>query len=346
MLRLHGTREVNIYVGFTRMIGMQPTTQVPGIHHVTAIAGDPTRNAAFYTETLGLRMVKRTVNHDDTSTYHFYYGDGEGTPGTNITFFPWADRGRPGAFGDGQTRTTAFLIPMEALDYWTDRLDVEDIDFETVTRFDEDVIRFDDPDGITLELVAVDDVPDGQPWASGPVPSAYQSRGFHSVTLALADRGPTADVLETMGFERVGEEDGRVRYRTDAGDSAVGSVVDLVETDLGRGRMGIGTVHHVAFKASDQGEQQMWQQALQERGLHVTKVVDRVYFHSIYFREPGGVLFEIATMKPGFTVDESFEELGTHLTLPDWLEDEREEIESRLVAFNQPAAIADGSGNP
>ena len=324
---------------------MQPTTQVPGIHHVTAIAGNPTRNASFYVETLGLRMVKRTVNHDDKYTYHFYYGDGEGTPGTNITFFPWTNRGRPGTFGDGQTQTAAFLIPMDAVDYWTERLDTEDIGFETTQRFDEEVIRFDDPDGITLELVATEDVPDGQPWADSPVQTADQCRGLHGVTLALADREPTANVLQTMGFERSEAEDGRVRYRTDTGDSAIGSVVDLVETDLGRGRMGLGTIHHVAFRANDQSQQEMWQQVLREHDLHVTNVIDREYFHSIYFREPGGVLFEIATMGPGFTIDESPEELGTQLMLPEWLEDEREEIEQRLAPFDQPAPMVNGLEN-
>jgi glyoxalase family protein len=165
------------------------------------------------------------------------------------------------------------------------------------------------------------------------------------VTLALADREPTANVLQTMGFERSEAEDGRVRYRTDTGDSAIGSVVDLVETDLGRGRMGLGTIHHVAFRANDQSQQEMWQQVLREHDLHVTNVIDREYFHSIYFREPGGVLFEIATMGPGFTIDESPEELGTQLMLPEWLEDEREEIEQRLAPFDQPAPMVNDLEN-
>ena len=321
---------------------MEPETRIPGIHLVTAIAGDPTRNAAFYTEVLGLRLVKKTVNHDDKYTYHLYFGDGEGSPGTNITFFHWGDRGRPGSFGSGQTQTAAFLVPADAIDYWQDRLQHEDIEFEgPTTRFGEQVLTFEDPDGIELELVGVDDAPDGQPWEDGPVPVEHAIRGFHSVTLALADRGRTADVLETMGFTQTDEQDGRARYRT--ASDGIGSVVDLVETDIGRGQMGIGTVHHIAFKADDQDEQRMWQQVLQNKGLRVTEIIDRTYFHSIYYREPGGVLFEIATMGPGFTADEPIDELGTHLALPEWLEDERAEIETRLPAFDAPVVSTDAT---
>lgn len=310
---------------------MAPST--PGLHHVTAIAGDPQRTAEFYVETLGLRFVKKTVNHDDKYTYHFYFGDGEGTPGTNITFFPWGERGRSGRFGDGQTRTTTYFIPEGSLDYWRDRLESHDIDVEGPTeRFGETVVTFNDPDGITLALVATDDAPDGQPWDASPVPPEHQLRGFHSVTLAVGDIEPTATVLtDALGYELEAEENGRHRYRSAAGGP--GSLVDLVETDHGRGRMGIGTVHHVAYKAEDMDEQEQWRERLSERGIRITDIIDRVYFKSIYFREPGGVLFEIATTEPGFTVDQSRDELGTALALPEWLENERNEIESRLPSF-------------
>lgn len=314
---------------------MSPITS--GLHHVTAIAGDPQRNAEFYVETLGLRFVKRTINHDDKYTYHFYFGDSEGTPGTNITFFPWSDRGRPGQFGAGQTKVTTYFVPSESLDYWLDRLESHGIDVDGPTeRFGETVVEFDDPDGVTLALVASSATPDGHPWDGSPVPTKHQLRGFHSVTLAVDEIDPTAEVLtEGLGYEFEGEEDGRHRYRSATGGP--GSIVDLVETDRPRGQTGIGTVHHVAYKAQDTAEQEQWREHLTDQGQRVTEIIDRTYFQSIYFREPGGVLFEIATMEPGFTVDQDQDELGTELALPEWLENEREEIESRLPSFEGPS---------
>ncbi|RJT08005.1 ring-cleaving dioxygenase [Halococcus sp. IIIV-5B] len=314
---------------------MSPTT--PGLHHVTAIAGDPQRNAEFYVETLGLRFLKKTVNHDDKYTYHFYFGDSEGTPGSNITFFPWGERGRPGQFGAGQTKVATYFISENSLEYWLDRLEAHDIDIEGPTeQFGETVIQFDDPDGITLALVATDDAPEANPWGESPVPNEHQLRGFHSVTLSLNDIGSTADVLtKGLGYEFEAKENGRHRYRSATGGP--GSIVDLVETERSRGQMGTGTVHHVAYKAEDTDEQEQWRDHLTEQGLRVTDIVDRVYFKSIYFREPGGVLFEIATMGPGFTIDQTQDELGTDLALPDWLESERKEIESRLPLFENPS---------
>ncbi|WP_340101060.1 ring-cleaving dioxygenase [Salinibaculum salinum] len=310
---------------------MSPETA--GIHHVTAIVGDPDENAAFYVGTLGLRMVKRTVNHDDSGTYHFYFGDGEGTPGTNITFFPWTDSGRPGEFGAGQTETTAYLIPEESVTYWADRLDSEGVDYERTERFDETVLRFADPHGIELELVAADAASDAVPWPDSPVPEQHQLRGFSGVTLAVADYGPTEDVLtDVLGFEFAAEGDGRRRYRS--GPGGPGSVVDLVETDRGRGRMGVGTVHHVAFEVADVDELEEWREAYAAAALEPTDVVDRKYFRSIYTREPGGVLFEMATLEPGFTVDEDLDELGSSLVLPERLEPQREQIEAQLPEFD------------
>ncbi|OIB58606.1 ring-cleaving dioxygenase [Natrialba sp. SSL1] len=326
---------------------MSPTT--PGLHHVTAIAGDPQENADFYVGTLGLRFVKRTVNHDDTGTYHFYFGDEGGTPGTNITFFPWSDRGRQGEFGAGQTQATAYLIPTDSVDYWQDRLESAGLAVDRTERFGEPVLGFSDPDGIRLELVAPgDDViaeSDATPWEDGPVPTEHQLRGFHSVTLAVSEFGPTATILtDVLGYELEAEDETgadtassanrRRRYRSAAGGPA--SVVDLVETDAGRGRMGVGTVHHVAFEAADLDEQAQWREAYAEQGLSPSEVIDRKYFQSVYTREPGGVLFEMATTGPGFTADEEYEELGSSLVLPEHLEDERERIESQLPAFDGP----------
>ncbi|WP_276274137.1 ring-cleaving dioxygenase [Haloarcula litorea] len=318
------------------------TVTTPGLHHVTAIAGDPERNASFYVETLGLRFVKRTVNHDDTKTYHFYFGDGEGTPGTNFTFFPWTDRGRRGEFGAGQAQATAYLIEPDSLEYWVDRLESRGVDVEQSQRFGEAVLAFEDPDGIGLELVASEAAAaaDAEPWDDSPIPADHQLRGFHSVTLAVPEFAPTASVLtNVLGYELDGESDGRRRYRA-AGENP-GSVIDLVETDLERGRMGIGTVHHVAFTVTDVEAQERWRDAFSDHGQHVTEVIDRKYFQSIYSREPGGVLFEMATTKPGFTVDESIDELGSRLTLPEWLENERAEIEAHLPPFDHESI---GSG--
>lgn len=314
------------------------TSTTAGIHHVTAMAGDPERNATFYVNTLGLRFVKRTVNHDDTGTYHFYFGDKAGTPGTNVTFFPQTDDATPGTFGAGQTRDTAYLVRPDSVDYWVDRLESNGIAVDRTERFGETVLRFEDPDGIGLELVAspaADDA-DVTPWPESPVPTEHQLRGFHSVTLAVAAFEPTATVLtDILGFEEYTASDGRRRYRVSDGGPT--STVDLVETDRGRGSMGVGTVHHVAFEASGSEQQNHWRTAFADHGQTVSEIVDRKYFDSIYAREPGGVLFEMATRNPGFTVDEDLDELGSRLTLPEWLADERDEIESRLPAFDSEA---------
>jgi glyoxalase family protein len=308
--------------------------ETAGIHHVTAIAGDPGRNADFYVDTLGLRFVKRTVNHDDTDTYHFYFGDRRGTPGTAITFFPWTDEGRQGEFGAGQTAATAYAVRPESVGYWRDRLADRGVDVEETERFGEPVLAFSDPDGIGLELVGTEAAVEtpAEPWEGSPVPAEHQLRGFDGVTLSVAGCEPTERVLtEVLGYELEAEADGRRRYRAAAGERP-GTTVDLVETDAERGRMGVGTVHHVAFKAEDTDEQEAYREAFEEQGLRVSEIIDRKYFHAIYAREPGGVLFEVSTMGPGFTADEDVAELGSRLTLPEWLEDEREAIEAALPA--------------
>lgn len=313
-------------------------TETTGIHHVTAIGGDPTRNAAFYVETLGLRLIKKTVNHDDTSTFHLYFGDGAGTPGTNVTFFPWTDDGRAGEFGAGQTKYTAFAVPGGSLEFWADRLDEHDVDAERVDPHGTERLRFADPDGIGIELVPTDAERPGTTWDDSPVPADHQILGFAGVTLALADPSATAEVLEAIGYERVAADEagGTTVTRYDTGADGIGTWVDLVETDAPRGRMGVGTVHHVAFRVADEDEQRAMRETLADAGLDPTELIDRKYFTAIYAREPGGVLFEFSTLGPGFDVDEPVESLGERLVLPEWLEDERAEIEAALPSFEVP----------
>ncbi len=308
-----------------------PSMQTDGIHHVTAVASDPQRNVDFYTEVLGLRLVKRTVNFDDTSTYHLYYGDEVGTPGTILTFFPFdgAGTGQP---GKGQATATTFTIPEGAVDYWLDRFDELDVDHdEPRSRFGETVVPFRDHDGQPMELVATEAGSDIEPWADGPVPEEYAIRGFHGVTLHSMDPDVTGSVLETLGYERAEESEDRIRYRA-GGDRA--SVVDLYRGVGGRGVPGAGTVHHVAFRVPDDELQESLAADLDEIGLHVTDQKDRQYFRSIYFREPGGVLFEVATDVPGFAVDEPVETLGSELKLPSWLADDREQLEAALPSLD------------
>lgn len=309
---------------------------IAGLHHVSAIVGPPQRNVDFYTGVLGLRLVKRTVNFDDPSTYHLYYGDGLGRPGTAMTTFPWPNA-VPGRAGRGMASATAFSVPAGALDPWMGRFADRALDFDApVVRFGETVLAFADPDGLPLELVAHTGAESAPGWTDGPVPAEHAIRGFHSVTLALGDPAPTARVLaDVFGWAEAGDEDGRLRFV--APGSGMGSVIDLVQTDE-RGRPGAGTVHHVAFRARDDAEQAAWQDALRTAGLHATEMKDRQYFRSIYFREPGGVLFEIATDGPGFTTDETVAGLGTALQLPPWLEARRADIERRLPPLTLPAS--------
>lgn len=297
-----------------------------GIHHVTSIASDPQQNVNFYTEVLGLRLVKQTVNFDDKYTYHLYYGDEVGTPGTILTFFPF-ENGRPGSVGRGQTSATAFVIPEGSIEYWIDRLKSHDVEVDSPrTRFDETVVPFRDHDGQPIELVTSST--DVEPWADSPVPAENAVRGFHGVTLESLNPEQTRQVLDTLGYESTEQNEDLTRYRA-SGDRA--AVVDVRErSDAPRGRQGVGTVHHVAFRAPDEETQLSWREKLTDSGLQVTPQKDRQYFKSIYFREPGGILFEIATDGPGFTRDESEADLGTKLKLPPWLESERVTLEERL----------------
>jgi glyoxalase family protein len=312
------------------------STETTGIHHVTAIAGDPQRNVDFYVGLLGLRILKKTVNFDDPGTYHLYYGDGAGTPGSIMTFFPWA--GAPkGRIGAGQLTVTSFSIPAASLGYWTERLVEGGVRFERPEdRFGETVLRFPDPDGLRLELVAAAE-DQRERWADGPVPAEVAVRGFHHVTLAVADPSRTADLMTgTLGFRRTGEAEGRTRY--EAGEGGPGNTVDLADaTGFPRGTMGVGTVHHVAFRVPDEETQLELREKVAALGYNVTPVLDRNYFRSIYFREPGGVLVEIATDPPGFAVDEEPEHLGEALKLPPWLEPQRDRLEEVLPPLRIPA---------
>jgi glyoxalase family protein len=312
---------------------MTPT--IPGIHHVTAICSDPQQNVDFYCGVLGLRLVKLTVNFDDPGSYHLYYGDDLGRPGTIMTFFAWPGAHR-GVIGPPQVTATAFAVPAAAFDFWSERLGQHGIQTEPgASRFGEPVLGFADPDGLRLELVATAE-PGRHAPSGGPVPAEQAIRGFHAVTLSEEGYENTARLLtETMGFRAEGSEGNRFRYRAGTGEFA--SVVDLVCTpDARHGGMGAGVIHHVAFRTPDDAQQEAWRDRIAGLGYNVSPVMDRNYFHSIYYREPGGVLFEIATDPPGFTADEAPEQLGTYLRLPPWMEPHRSRIEQVLRPLRLP----------
>jgi glyoxalase family protein len=325
-------------------LSVQPIQPIPGLHHVTAIASDPQRNLDFYTQVLGLRFVKRTVNFDDPGTYHFYFGDDLGTPGTILTFFPWPHASR-GSAGLGEVTHTAFHVPGGSLEYWERRLAALGVPAErSEPRFHEQVLTLADPDGMKLELVALNDEEAVDAVAVPPrysdVPPEYAIRGFFGVTMLEMAIEETAQTLAVMGFYKVAEEGNRVRFA--APGTALGNHIDVVvNARANYGRTGAGSVHHIAFRAADDAAQLAWRA---EIGKHIpaTAVLDRDYFHSIYFREPGGVLFEIATDNPGFAVDEPVASLGEALCLPPWLEPRREELEQKLrkLTLHKPEVTA------
>lgn len=315
---------------------MTPMPRTPsGIHHVTCIATDPQRNADFWTTVLGLRLVKTTVNFDARSVYHLYFGDVRGRPGTLITFFPWPDAS-PGVFGAGQATTTSFSVPAESLGWWTERLDGLGVATDRPSdRFSSAVLGFADPDGLRVELVAHSgDTRSGWDGAEG-VPAEHAIRGLAGVTLTESSEDPTIALLTgTLGF-RWDAQDG-ARHRFVLGDGAPGATLDLlVDPTAPRNRVAAGTVHHVAWRTVDDADQEAWRETLVDEGLTVTPILDRQYFRSIYFREPGGVLFELATEAPGFDVDEPLLELGRALKLPPWLEPDRAQIEAALPALHR-----------
>ena len=313
--------------------------EILGVHHVTAIAGDPQRNMDFYVGVMGLRLVKVTVNFDEPTTYHLYYGDELGDPGTILTFFAWPG-GPNGRVGTGQLTATSFSIPETAISYWMDRFKNYNVPFDgPIARFNEQVLSFSDPDRLKLELVATQNNQLDRVWNDGPVPSEYGLRGFHSVALSEADPERTTSLLtETMGFRRVGQVENRYRFEVGAGGA--GATVDvLTEPAALRGMVSVGSVHHVAWRTPEDEQQRAWREDLIEAGMNVTPIIDRKYFHSIYYREPGGVLFEIATDPPGFAVDEPVQDLGGRLMLPTWLEPHRSEIEKALPPLTLPSVV-------
>lgn len=347
-----------LQVEITTMASEKDSQGILGIHHITAIAGDPQKNIDFYTNFLGLRLVKLTVNFDDPQTYHFYYGDDIGRPGTILTFFPWQYM-QKGFRGTGQVIGISFLIPENSIEYWVKRLKSQGISHSSPTkRFDdEQVITFYDPDGMELELVAHKDaeIRKKHIWRNGPIPEEHATRGIYSATLSLEGYEQTAALLtQHMDFSQTNKEGNRFRFAIKDKEKTIDkfysnnekrkldllnstSIVDLVCLPYTqRGSMGVGTVHHIAWRTPTDESQINMRKKIVSTGLDATPIIDRRYFHSVYFREPGGILFEIATDPPGFMVDQKEEDLGQKLLLPEWLEPERRHLEKLLPRINIP----------
>ncbi|EMD23454.1 ring-cleaving dioxygenase [Amycolatopsis azurea] len=308
-----------------------------GLHHVTAIGGDPQRNVDFYTRALGLRLVKTTVNFDDPGTFHLYYGDEHGKPGSLMTFFPWRDAPK-GRHGTGQATTTSFSVPETSLGWWKRHLAENRVETSQIRNSDgEETLTFADPDGLKLALVAHPQGDPRDPWDTKLVPAEHAIRGLHSVTLSVSKEDATAGMLtDGLGLTFVNQEGNRLRFS--AGEGGPGALVDvLVTPDAPRGLVAAGTVHHVAWRAPDEATQAAWRDELIDDGVNVTSILDRQYFRSIYFREPGGTLLEVATDEPGFAIDEPLLELGRALKLPPWLEPKREDIEAMLPKLDLPS---------
>lgn len=309
-----------------------------GLHHVTAIAGPAQENLDFYSGVLGMRLVKKSVNQDDPGTYHFFYADAEGRPGTDLTFFPWSHLA-PARRGHGLAQETALAVAPGSLDFWSGRLERYGARLGKLERrFGDRVLTLEDPHGLALALVesASAAARPFTPWENGPVPGEHQIRGLDGARLLLRAVGPTERYLEQgLGYRLLGEENGWRRWGVDGGGS--GARLELAEDPASpRGAWGTGAVHHLAFRAVDEAHQLELRAAAAER--HPTPVIDRFWFRSVYFREPGGVLFELATDGPGFAVDEAPERLGESLVLPPWLEPQRAEIEAQLPALRPVTA--------
>jgi glyoxalase family protein len=317
---------------------------LPGIHHVTAITGDVQKCVDFYVGVLGLRFVKKSINQDVPDTYHIYFGDDLGSPGTAMTFFGWPAWPKRRT-GSGQVTTVSFTVPQRSLDFWNNRLSKLGVQTSRTSRFGTDAIVVADPDGIELELIAQSSDQPWVPWQDGPVDEEHAIRGFHSVTLTVAEATATFDLLvKTMGFRTVAHEGHRTRFET--GQGGPHAILDVIESPEGpEGEESIGTVHHVAWRAADAGHQAEWREVLVKAGRNVTPVIDRYYFKSIYYREPGAVLFEIATDGPGFTVDETAESLGSSLSLPPWFQVRRDRLDVTLPPIVVPTTATTGAGH-
>jgi glyoxalase family protein len=316
---------------------------ITGLHHITVIAGDPQENLDFYVGVLGMRLVKRTVNQDVPGTYHLFYADGAAHAGTDLTFFPWPDM-EPGRVGVGLTVEVALAVPAGSLGFWGERLARHGVEAAgPATRFGEQVLTFADPHGLRVALVETADAREFTPWARSVVAEAYQVRGLHGVRLLERNAAPTVELLiETLGFREIGQEDGWRRFAL-AG-SRSGRVLDVKEAAGERqGTWGTGSVYHIAWRVPDDATELRVQHRLQAAGRHPTQVIDRFWFKSVYFKEPGGALFEIATDGPGFGVDEPLDQLGGKLVLPPWLEPKRPAIEASLPPLRDPEPISQES---
>ncbi len=309
---------------------------IKGIHHITAIAGSPQKNVDFYVKVLGLKFIKKTINYDDPHTYHLYYGDETGNPGTILTFFPWTEQGFRGKRGTGQIAAISFSVPYSSLNYWIDRLKKYNIEFAgPAKRFDEEVLIFEDYDGFELEIVANKEEKRSG-YKSNDVLSEHSIRGFWGATIWHQNIKPTEGLLtDLLEFKKLKEIESRVRFTS--GDGGPGSYIDLLQLpNQPKGLMGVGAVHHIAFRTDDETTQLKTRERLINKNYDVTPVIDRNYFKSIYFHEPGNVLFEIATDPPGFLVDEKTGSLSSSLKLPPWLESSRSEIEAFLPPIKVP----------
>lgn len=303
-------------------------SQIKGLHHVTSLAASASRNNAFFTDTLGLRRVKKTVNFDAPDVYHLYYGDGEGTPGTVMTYFPFP-HARRGRRGTGEVGTTAYSVPKGSLKPWADRLAQAGVSgLATDTRFGEDRLTFEGPDGDQFALVEVEE-DSRTPWTGNGIGEDMAIRGFHSVDMRLRDQGASGELLKFMGYEEIDRQGAITRFRVEGGNDA--NTIDI-ETmpSVGYADQGAGSVHHVAFAVDNRARQLEVREALMDTGFQVTPVIDRDYFYAIYFRTPGGVLFEVATNEPGFAVDEDTAHLGEALKLPSQHEHLRGRLERHL----------------
>ena len=309
--------------------------KILGLHHITAIAGDAQRNYDFYTKVLGLRLVKKTVNFDDPGTYHFYYGDEVGTPGSILTFFPWEGI-QKGRTGTGMVTEIGYSIPKESLDFWNDRFNELKVKHNAINdRFGEQYLPFEDPDGLLLNLIVPASEDNRKPWTTNEVKEDVAIKGFHSVVLTVRKVEPTAKILEDIfGYKLFKQEGNLYRFITNAVETA--NVVDIVEMlDGNKGYNAGGTNHHVAFRAKDDNIMMEFREKIQSAELNITEKIDRNYFYSLYFREPEGILFEIASDNPGFAVDETKEHLGEALKLPSQYEGYRKKIEEALPKLHQ-----------
>ncbi|WP_180271129.1 ring-cleaving dioxygenase [Fredinandcohnia onubensis] len=304
------------------------TMKTAGIHHITAIVGHPQENVDFYAGVLGLRLIKQTVNFDDPGTYHFYFGDDVGNPGSIITFFPWANAYQ-GKIGDGQVGVTTYVVPKGALPFWEARLSKFEISYQNTKRFGEQFLQFNDIHGLQLEIVEREEGANNK-WEFGEITSDVAIKGFGGAILFSSQPEETEKLLTLMGLERIGAEGDFIRFKSEGN---IGNIIDVKRTPGEKGKMGVGTVHHIAWRAKDDQEQLEWQKFIADHGYRITDVRDRNYFNAIYFREHGELLFEIATDPPGFGIDEEYKEMGSELKLPPQYEPHRQKIENVLLPF-------------